>query len=96
MAQNVTEQGGQLPSQSELARQVLERLIVERVQLQEARDTGINVDNLAVDQAVANVARQNSTDRAGLVSRLKAEGISEAQFRAEIRSQMLMQRVREA
>jgi len=32
VAQNVTEQGGQLPSQSELARQVLERLILERVQ----------------------------------------------------------------
>jgi peptidyl-prolyl cis-trans isomerase SurA len=95
VAQNVTEQGGQLPSQSELARQVLERLIVERVQLQEAKDTGINIDNMTVDQAVANVARQNNTDKAGLVSRLKAEGISEAQFRSEIRNQMLMQRVRE-
>ncbi|EHN67735.1 peptidylprolyl isomerase [Comamonas testosteroni] len=95
VAQNVTEQGGQLPSQSELARQVLERLIVERVQLQEAKDTGINIDNMTVDQAVTNVARQNNTDKAGLVSRLKAEGISEAQFRSEIRNQMLMQRVRE-
>jgi peptidyl-prolyl cis-trans isomerase SurA len=40
VAQNVTEQGGQLPSQSELARQVLERLIVERVQLQESQGHG--------------------------------------------------------
>ena len=95
VAQNVTEQGGQLPPQSELARQVLERLVVERVQLQEARDTGINVDKLTVDQAVANVARQNNTDMAGLLARLKADGISEAQFRAEIGGQMQMQRVRE-
>ena len=95
VAQNVTEQGGQLPPQSELARQVLERLIVERVQLQEAKDTGINVDNLTIDQAVATVARQNNVDKAGLLSRLKADGISETQFRSEIRNQMLMQRVRE-
>ena len=95
VTQNVTEQGGQLPPKAELARQVLERLIVEKVQLQEARDSGINVDDLTVNQAVANVARQNNTDKAGLLVRLKAEGISEEQFRAEIRSQMLMQRVRE-
>lgn len=95
VAQNVTEQGGQLPPQSELARQVLERLVVERVQLQEARDNGINVDKLTVDQAVANVARQNNTDMAGLLARLKADGISEAQFRSEISGQMQMQRVRE-
>jgi peptidyl-prolyl cis-trans isomerase SurA len=49
---------------------------------------------MTVDQAVANVARQNNTDKAGLVSRLKAEGF-QAQFRSEIRNQMLMQRVRE-
>ena len=95
VAQNVVDQGGQLPPQNELARQVLERLIVERVQLQEAKDTGINVDNLTIDQAVANVARQNNVDKAGLVARLKADGISEAQFRSEIRNQMLIQRVRE-
>lgn len=95
VAQNVSEQGGQLPPQSELARQVLERLIVERVQLQEASDTGLKVDDLTVNQAMANVARQNNTDLPGLLSRLKAEGLSEAQFRAEIRNQMTMQRVRE-
>ena len=95
VAQNVTEQGGQLPPQAELARQVMERLIVERVQLQEAKDSGIKVDDLTVNQAMANVARQNNTDMAGLLSRLKADGVSEAQFRAEISSQMTMQRVRE-
>jgi peptidyl-prolyl cis-trans isomerase SurA len=40
---------------------------------------------MTVDQAVANVARQNNTDKAGLLSRLKAEGFP-AQFRSEIRS----------
>ena len=95
VAQNVTEQGGQLPPQAELARQVLERLILERVQLQEAQDTGIKVDDLTVNQAMANVARQNNTDVSGLLARLKADGLSEAQFRGEIRNQMTMQRVRE-
>lgn len=95
VAQNVTEQGGQLPPEAVLAREVLERLVVEKVQLQEAKDSGINVDDLTINQSIANVARQNNTDLAGLTARLKADGISEAQFRTEIRNQMLMQRVKE-
>lgn len=95
VAQNIGEQGGQMPPAAVLAREVLERLIVEKVQLQEARDSGIRVDDYAVDQAVGNLVRQNGVDRATLLARLQADGISERQFREEIRNQMIMQRVRE-
>ena len=47
------------PPAEELQRRVLERLINERAQLQHARETGIRVDESAVDQAEQNVARQN-------------------------------------
>lgn len=93
--QNIGEQGAQLPPTEVLASQVLERLIVERVQLQEARDSGIKVDDFAVDQAVSNLAQQNSLDKSAFLGRLKNEGVSEKQLRDEIRNQMTMQRVRE-
>lgn len=95
VAQNIAEQGGQMPPEPLLAREVLERLVVEKAQLQEAKDTGLRVDDYAVDQALVNVARQNGLDKAGLLARLKAEGIAEKQFRDELRSQILLQRLRE-
>ncbi|MDR0225068.1 MAG: peptidylprolyl isomerase [Burkholderiaceae bacterium] len=95
VAQNIAEQGGQMPPEALLAREVLERLIVEKAQLQEAKDTGLRVDDYAVDQALTNVARQNGLDKAGLLSRLKAEGIPEKQFRDELRNQITLQRLRE-
>ena len=47
-----------MPPHEQLA-QVLERLILEKIQIQLAKDSGIKVDDFAVDQAEQNVARQN-------------------------------------
>ena len=48
-----------------------------------------------MDQALTNVARQNGLDKAGLQSRLRAEGVNEKQFREELRRQITLQRLRE-
>ena len=50
---------GNVPPRSQLVREVLERLILERAQLQLARELGVAPDDAAVDQAVDNVAQQN-------------------------------------
>src|SRR5215212_5989532 len=55
--QQLAQQGTQLPPRAEFARQVLERLISEKAQLQLAKETGIKVDDAALDQAEQNVAR---------------------------------------
>ena len=60
--QQMAQQGGALPPRAQLARQVLERLISEKAQLQLARETGIKVDEVTVDQAEQNVARQNQIE----------------------------------
>ena len=79
----------------EFARQVLERLISEKAQLQLARESGIKVDEAAVDQAEQNVARQNQIDVAELRRRLAADGMTLSQFRDELRNQLLLTRLRE-
>lgn len=81
--------------QAELGRIVLERLISDKAQLQLARDTGIRVDNLAVDQAEQNVARQNQIDVPELRKRLEKDGISLAPFRESLREQLMLVRLRE-
>ena len=74
---------------------MLERLISEKAQLQLARETGIKVDEATVDQAEQNVARQNQIDVAELRRRLAADGIALAQFREDLRNQLLLTRLRE-
>ena len=83
------------PSDAELARLVLERMINERAQLQLAKETGIRVDDLAVDQAEQNVATQNQIDVAALRKRLAADGIGLAPYREQLRDQLILIRVRE-
>ncbi len=80
---------------AELARLVLERLINERAQLQVAKEDGIQVDDVAVDQAEQTIARQNELSVPQLRERVKADGTSVAQFRNDLRIQLLLTRVRE-
>ena len=93
--QQLVQQGGVLPPRDQMARQVLERMISEKAQLQLAREGGMKVEDTAVDQAEANVARQNQIDVVELRKRLVADGLSVAGFRDELRSQILLARVRE-
>ncbi len=91
----LTKQGGALPPREVLAREVLERLILERVQMQQARETGIKVDDFAVAQAAEGVARQNDMSVDALYARLGRDGMGKERFRDELRNQLLQQRLRE-
>jgi peptidyl-prolyl cis-trans isomerase SurA len=93
--QQLQQSGQPVPPRSEFARQVLERLISEKAQLQLARETGVKVEESTVDQAEQNVARQNQIDVAELRRRLAAEGMPLAQFREDLRNQLVLTRLRE-
>src|SRR6266540_1996564 len=51
--------GTSLPDRGEIERQVLERLIIEKVQLQYARETGVRVDDLELDRTLSRVAERS-------------------------------------
>jgi peptidyl-prolyl cis-trans isomerase SurA len=85
----------QLPPPDELRRQVVEVLIDERVQLTHAREFGQRVDEAELDRAVANVAVQNQITLDQLRERLRREGIDYGRFRANVRDQMMTERLRE-
>ena len=91
----LTQQGAPVPVPTELARQMLERLILEKTQLQLAAENGLKVEEEAVDQAEQNVARQNQIDVPELRRRIKADGLTTERFRAELRDQITLTRVRE-
>ena len=84
-----------IPDAGELAQQVLERLITERAQLHLARESGIKIDESAIDDAEQSVARQNQVDVAGLRRRLATDGVDLNLFRGQLRDQLMVVRVRE-
>jgi peptidyl-prolyl cis-trans isomerase SurA len=84
-----------IPAADELRQAVLERLVNERAQLQVAKDVGIRVDESTVDAAEQNIARQNQLDLAGLRKSLASDGIDLSAFRARLRDQLVLTRLRE-
>jgi peptidyl-prolyl cis-trans isomerase SurA len=82
-------------SPEQLREQALESLVEERVLLTYARDSGMRVDDAEVDRAVQSVAAQNQLTLPQLRERLRADGIEYSRFRANLRDQILLERVRE-
>jgi peptidyl-prolyl cis-trans isomerase SurA len=73
----------------ELGKQVLGSLIDERLLAQEAARVGIGAPDPEVDRAVADVKQQNKLDDAGLTKALADQGLTMAQYREELRGQII-------
>jgi peptidyl-prolyl cis-trans isomerase SurA len=83
------------PSKDVLDKQVLERLIVERAVLQYAKETGIRVDDTTVERTILRVAEENKLAPDEFRKVLEREGIPYANYREDIRRQLIVQRVRD-
>lgn len=85
----------QLPEQADLERQILERMIVERAQLQLAKEMGVRVDDQMLDRAIGRIAEQQKMTVQDLRNSMEKEGTTFPAFREEIREEIIMQRLRE-
>ncbi|MCS4502937.1 peptidylprolyl isomerase [Arhodomonas aquaeolei] len=83
------------PSEQELRQQVLERLVVEQLQIDAANRRGITVDQATLDAAVRRVAERNNLDLRGFRDALVNQGMSMDGFRERLRRQILVQRLRQ-
>lgn len=88
-------QGTPLPPRDVLERQMLERLVMDKVQLQYARDTGLRVDDAQLEQALQRIAANNKMTLAQFRQTLEADGLAFSRFREDIREEMIVSRVRE-
>jgi peptidyl-prolyl cis-trans isomerase SurA len=89
-AQNV-----QLPPPQVLEKQLLERLIVDRIQLQLAKETGLKISDIELDGAVRRIASNNRMSMEDFRAALKQDGVVWEAFREEIRDEMTLSRLRE-
>ncbi len=84
-----------VPERALLERQVLERLIIDKAQLQLAAEGGIRIDELQLDRAIERIAESNNMTLAAFRQALEKDGVVLARFREEVRQQIAMQRLRE-
>ncbi|MCD9028912.1 peptidylprolyl isomerase [Luteimonas sp. BDR2-5] len=94
LAQYATRQD-QLPPRAILERQVLERLILLKLQTARAQQTGVNVSDEEVDAAISSIAQQNNFTMDQLRRQLAGDGMSFDAFRASLREELLIQRMRQ-
>lgn len=86
----------QLPPQGVLERQVLERLVLVKLQVARAESSGIRVSGEELNQAIASIAQQNGTNVDGLRQRLAQDGIGFDDFRSSVREEIITQRLRQS
>jgi peptidyl-prolyl cis-trans isomerase SurA len=95
VARRALGQGMPLPPEELFRRQVLERMILDRAQMQAARAAGIEVDDAMVDRAIGRVASENRLGVAELRQRLEQDGVPFRAFRDDIAMEIALSRLRE-
>ncbi|NMF98998.1 peptidylprolyl isomerase [Aromatoleum toluolicum] len=88
-------QGTALPPAEVFERQVLERLVLERAQQQLAAETSLKVDDATLERAIGRIADNNRMSMTDLRLALEKDGITWNRFRDQIRSEILLTRLRE-
>ena len=94
--QQLKKQGTPLPAAHELEKQVLERMIIDMLQLQYAKESGLRIDDTQLDKSLARIAQQNNfSSLAEFRSKLAKDGVDFKKFREEIRNEITFTRLRE-
>lgn len=87
---------GQLPPDSVLERQVLERLVLVKLQVARAESSGVRVPDEELNHAINSIAQQNGSSVEVLRQRLAADGIGFEDFRRSVRDEIVVQRLKQS
>lgn len=89
------QQGLELPPENVLRQQILERLVIQEVQMQRASRAGLNVTDEAVNSALQDVARRNGIALTQLPQALASQGIDYAGYRDNLRKEITLNMLRQ-
>jgi peptidyl-prolyl cis-trans isomerase SurA len=95
VTQQLQKQGTPLPPREILEKQLLERVIMDRVQLQFAQETGVKVDDMQLERTLQRIAQENQLSLEQFRAALEKDGIDFKKFREDIRKEVVMARLRE-
>lgn len=88
-------QGTQLPPREILEKQMLDRMVIDRIQLQFAKENGIQVDDAQLDNYLRRIAESNKMSLSEFRYAIEQDGITWSKFREGVREEMIIGRVRE-
>ena len=91
--QRYAEQGAAMPPADAMLEQVQERLIIEELQLQMARQAGVRVGDGELNQAFEEIAQNNDLSLEAFIESMESEGASYEELRDQVRKEMIIQRV---
>jgi peptidyl-prolyl cis-trans isomerase SurA len=95
VSERIQQSGQQLPPRNVLRQQVLERLVLQELQMQRADRLGIKVSDEMVNQALTEVATRNNIKFSDLPETLERQGINYRDYREEVRREMTLQGLRQ-
>jgi peptidyl-prolyl cis-trans isomerase SurA len=95
ITRRLEKQQTQLPPANVLRQQILERLVIQEVQLQRAERAGIKVPDEVLNESLKDVAARNNMTLDQLPRALEAQGINYAAYRDSIRKEMTIQMLRQ-
>ena len=87
--------GQALPERDELEKQLLQKMIDDRAQVQEAKAMGLRIDEASVQSALQNMAAQSQLTDTQLLEKLRADGVSLTQLRNDLRDELLLDKIHE-
>lgn len=89
------QQGTQPPPASALERQILNQLVLTKLQLQLAERSGIKIDDETLNKTISNIAASNQVSLEQFREILEKDGYNYEQFREDIRNEMTVSRLRQ-
>ncbi|WP_147173057.1 peptidylprolyl isomerase [Pseudomonas sp. SJZ079] len=93
--QTIAKRGAAVPPENVLSQQVLERLIIENIQLQIGDRSGIRITDEELNQAIGTIAQRNGMSIEQFRAALSKDGLSFADARDQVRREMIISRVRQ-
>lgn len=84
-----------MPPSDVLHKQILDRIILDKAQIQLAKETGVRVDDGTVNAAIGRMADQNGMSLEAMRSKVEADGVPFNRFREDMRDEIIRMRVRD-
>ncbi|PPK44838.1 periplasmic chaperone for outer membrane proteins SurA [Trinickia symbiotica] len=95
VARRLQQQNAPVPPAEQLKQQVLDQMVLERIQLQKAKEDGINIDDAAVQSTLQRLAQANNMTLEVYRARLEAEGVPWSVFTRDARTELTLSKLRE-
>lgn len=80
-----------LPPRAQIEKQLLERLILTKIQMQRAKKIGISIDNNTLNKAVRDIAQKQGMSMVEFVNKVKQQGVNYATFRDSLRDELTIE-----